>query len=216
MKHLRTLTLLTAVIAVTTLKAQTDSRHDATTARPDSADAPALLTPCADSLGLALPLPVFDIAAPGFYGLNPWSAGLGDNSWRLHEGFNASLSMSLTAGLGKNAPSGVGFGQTAAFAYAVPLTKRFAAAVGVYADNMTWGSSRQTDGGLAATIRYSVTPAFSVYAYAARSFLPQKNRFTKPCNPFLPPVPKDRFGAMAEFKIGQNAIIQVSVEKQNY
>lgn len=30
--------------------------------------------------------------------------------WRLHEGFNAQLGMSLTAGIGKHAPRGVGFG----------------------------------------------------------------------------------------------------------
>lgn len=46
-------------------------------------------------------LPVCDLSAPGFSGLSPWNCGFYGSDWRLHQGFNAQLSMSLTAGFGK-------------------------------------------------------------------------------------------------------------------
>lgn len=171
-----------------------------------------------DSAWLDMPaLPLVDLAAPGFDGMSPWYYGSYGPSWRLHEGFNAQLGMSLSVGFGKNAPSGVGFGQTAAFAYALPLSERFAAAVGVYANNMDWGGLRQTDGGVAAALQWRVSDAVSLYAYGAKSFLPA-NRTVAAFVPFpayLNTV-RDRVGAMAEFKVGKNAMIQVSVEKQSY
>lgn len=174
-----------------------------------------------DSLYAVPCLPALSLSAPGFYGLTPWSYAADGLSWRLHEGFNAQLSMSLSIGLGKGSPSGVGFGQSAVFAYALPLSKRFSVAAGVYADNMDWGGFRSTDGGVAAAVQYRLSDVVSLYAYGTKSFLPKKNRFLYAPGPYYSgfyglPVPTDRIGAMAEFKIGKNAMIQVSVEKQDY
>lgn len=161
-------------------------------------------------------LPIFDLSAPGFDGVSPCRYGLDGASWRLHEGFNAQLGMSLTAGFGKGAPRGVGFGQNAAFAYAMPLSKRFAAAVGVYAANMDWGGFRQTDGGVAAAVRYRVSDAVNLYAYGAKSFFPDNNSRRGGPFPLFLYTPSERIGAMAEFKFGRNVMFQVSVEKQRY
>ncbi len=161
-------------------------------------------------------LPVCDLSAPGFDGLSPWNCGFYGSDWRLHQGFNAQLSMSLTAGFGKGAPHGVGFGQNAAFAYALPLSKRFSAAVGVYANNMDWGGYHQTDGGVAAAVKFKATERFSLYAYGAKSFLPKENRLHRGLlSPFFA-MPKDRVGVMGEVKVGEKAMIRVSVERQSY
>lgn len=176
----------------------------------------------ADTLALSTPelpaLPIGEVSpdrtlltAPGWSGASPWC---GDDLWSLHQGFNASFSLGVSVGLGKHAPRGVGFGQHAAFAYAAPLTSRLSVAAGVYADNMDWGAMRRTDVGLAAALRYSVNERIGLYAYLTKSFF---SHATLPPGPFpLYDEPfRDRIGAMAEFKIGDNAMIQISVERSS-
>ena len=77
-----------------------------------------------DSLGMSAPL-YAPFVRPyglwgGIYSCLPTFYGAGPDSWKLHEGFNAQFSLSVTAGLGSHAPRGVGFGQDAAFMYAQP------------------------------------------------------------------------------------------------
>lgn len=161
---------------------------------------------------LPLPRPVFSLAAPGFDGCSPWFMGTYGPSWNLHEGFNAQLSMSISAGLGKHAPSGVGFGQSAAFAYALPLNKRFSLAAGVYAQNMDWGAYHNTDVGFSAVLGYKVNDVVSLYAYGTKSVKPKDDFRNVGYFPLYMDYVRDRIGAMAEFKIGENAAIQISVE----
>lgn len=164
---------------------------------------------------LPLPRPVFSLAAPGFDGCSPWFRGTYGPSWYLHEGFNAQLGMSISAGLGKHAPSGVGFGQSAAFAYALPLNKRFSLAAGVYAQNMDWGAFHNTDVGFSAVLGYKVNDAISLYAYGTKSFKPKNDFRNVGYFPLYMDYVRDRIGAMAEFKIGENAAIQISVERSS-
>ena len=166
---------------------------------------------------MSLPLsgPVFRLAAPGFDGCSPWFLGTYGPTWDLHQGFNAQLSMSITAGLGKHAPSGVGFGQAAAFAYALPLSKRFSLAAGVYAQNMDWGPYRNTDVGFSAVLGYKVNDVVSLYAYGTKSFMPKNDFRSVGYFPLYMDNVRDRIGAMAEFKIGENAAIQISVERSS-
>lgn len=172
------------------------------------------LEPIADIPVATLPLGRW--AAPGGYGFAPWSAGFLP-AWNLHEGFNAQLGMSVTAGFGKHAPRGVGFGQSAAFAYAGELSPRFSAAVGVYADHIDGGGYQATDGGVAASLRYRLNDSVNLYAYVTKSFLSSAaERARRGFSPYGPPMPRDRIGAMAEFKVGKNALIQVSVERNEY
>lgn len=183
--------------------------------------------PPADSLSLAgekandLSLPWnTPMVSLGGYGLGGYGALTGnDFSWRLHEGFNAQFGMSLTAGIGKHAPKGVGFGQSAAFAYVMPLTKRLSVAAGITATNFDWGSWRRTDVGIGGVLAYQVNDNISLYAYGQKTFLPRTTTWSQwrrdPFPTFLD-IPRDRFGAAAEFKIGEKAVIGVSVERSSY
>lgn len=144
-------------------------------------------------------------------GCAPWAVPYG-GTWRLHEGFNAQFSLGVSAAFGKHAPHGAGFNQSAAFVYAVPLTQRLSVAAGVYAGNMDWGAFHQTEAGLTALLAYRVNPAVSLYAYASKGFFPRRDTRPGGYFPMFYPPAGDRFGAMAEFKLGRNAAIQVSVE----
>ena len=120
--------------------------------------------------------------------------------------------MSLTAGFGKGAPSGVGFGQSASVAYALPIGKKCSLAAGIYAQNFDWGPLHRTDVGIAAAFGYHVNERISLYAYATKSFLPKNDFLPTPGHLWWDWQLRDRIGAMAEFKIGKNAAVQVSIE----
>lgn len=160
----------------------------------------------------ALTVGGYGLGGTGLYG-SPY-----DFDWRLHEGFNAQLGLSLTAGFGKHAPKGVGFGQTAAFAYLLPVTQKLSIAAGIYAENFDWGTWRRTNVGIAGVMAYQLTDRINLYAFGSKTFLPRDNGFSKRHDPF--PIfldqPRDRIGAAAEFKIGNNAMIGVSVERTSY
>ena len=173
--------------------------------------------------GSPLPrLPLSPYAAP-MLPTSPWGyAWLPDawglSPWPLHEGMNAQFGMSLSVGLGKHAPKGVGFGQSAALAYVLPLNNRWSLAAGVYARNMDWGGWHTTDGGVTGIVGYRLSEAVSLYAYGSKSFLPtdRRFRFRQPLAPIYLFEPKERIGAAAEFKLGENAVIGVSVEHNKY
>lgn len=193
-------------------------QHRADSLAPDSLRAP---LPVAGEITAELPwnMPVPSLGA---YGMGGYSA-LADNdwSWRLHEGFNAQFGLSVGAGLGKHAPKGVGFGQTAAFAYLKPVTPRLSVAAGVFATNFDWGSWRRTDVGIGGVVAYKVNDNINLYAYGQKTFLPRQTdlwgrQVRRDPFPVFLDVPRDRIGAAAEFKIGQNAMIGVSVEHRSY
>lgn len=167
-------------------------------------------------------LPLSPYAAP-MLPTSPWAyAWLPDawglSPWPLHEGMNAQFGMSLTVGLGKHAPKGVGFGQSAALAYVLPLNNRWSLAAGVYARNMDWGGWHTTDGGVTGIIGYRLSEVVSLYAYGSKSFLPTDRsfRFRHALAPTYLFEPKERLGAAAEFKLGEKAVIGVSVEHNKY
>ncbi len=162
--------------------------------------------------------PALTLGAYGLGGLSPWTTSFDGTSWRLHEGFNAQFGMSVSAAFGKHAPKGVGFGQTAAFAYVQPITPKLSVAAGLFASNYDWGAWRRTDVGFGAVVAYEVNDRINLYAYGSKSFLPKNNGFQFRRDPF--PVfleqARDRIGAAAEFKLGNNAMIGVSVERASY
>lgn len=167
-------------------------------------------------------LPLSPYAAP-MLPTSPWGyAWLPDawglSPWPLHEGMNAQFGMSLSVGLGKHAPKGVGFGQSAALAYVLPLNNRWSLAAGVYARNMDWGGWHTTDGGVTGIIGYQLSEVVSLYAYGSKSFLPTDRsfRFRHALTPTYLFEPKERLGAAAEFKLGEKAVIGVSVEHNKY
>lgn len=223
MKHLFLCLLFLLVPGM--LQAQTDDAvqhrqwNDAFSLhRPDSlsSDTLSLAAEAASTLSMPWNMPIVSLGAYGTGGLLPYDY---DSSWRLHEGFNAQFGLSLTAGLGKHSPKGVGFGQTAAFAYVAPITKRLSVAAGVTAANFDWGMWRMTNVGLGGVLAYKVNDNINLYAYGQKSFLPRATTYqqlSKMPFPVFYSVPSSRIGAAAEFKIGKNAMIGVSVERREY
>ncbi len=150
---------------------------------------------------------------------SPWgSFGNDFPAWRLHEGLNSQFGLNATVGLGKHAPRGVGFGQSLALAYAFPLKDRLFAAAGVYANHFDWGGWRTTGAGFAGLVGYELSDICTLYAFGSKSFVPRRNdlRFHGRQLPIFRFEPKERLGAAAEFKVGENAVIGISVERVGY
>lgn len=167
----------------------------------------------AQSAGYYPTTPLFAYSSPLFSELSFMGGGPGGLAWPLHEGFNAAFSASVTAGLGKHSPRGAGWGQTAAFAYMMPLGKKFSFAGGVYADHFTWGPFGFTDVGLAAQLGYRVNDRIALYAYFNKSLLPRDaSSLRSDClMPGLPWRGRDLIGVAADFKISEKAAVQISV-----
>ena len=188
---------------------------------PDSVAADAPLLPAFTPIALSVPTTARPwMAAPGLDGCSPWWSGLYGAAWQLHPGFNAQFSLSASFGLGKHS-HGVGFGQSAAFAYALPLNDRLSFAAALYADNMDWGAYHLTDVGVGGVVAYRATDYLNLYGYVTKSFLPRDSRraglLYAPWG-LYGPYGEDfttRIGGMAEFKIGESATISVSVEHRH-
>lgn len=168
--------------------------------------------------GRALPL---QLARPGM--TFPLSPLMGMGWWPLHEGLNAQVELSLSTGFGHHRLRGVGFGQSTALAYAVPLNERFSVAAGLYAMHMDWDGISRTQGGVAAALCYRLTDRVNLYAYGSKAFTPDTGLLRYPLYhaatlyaPWPYVIPRERIGAMAEFKIGEAATIAVSVEHHKY
>lgn len=213
---------------VVPLRAQTDGREYGTPLQHTGpAELPSdTLAVRADSLslsggeasGLYLDVPYALTGAYGLGGFAPYTLGSDGFDWRLHEGLNAQFSLSLSAAFGKHAPSGVGFGQTAALAYLAPITPKLSVAAGLYASNTDWGAWSRTDVGVGAALAYQLNDCVNLYAYGSKTFMPRFSGRRMAAEPFplFIDVPRDRIGAAAEFKVGKNAMIGVSVERTSY
>lgn len=160
--------------------------------------------------------PFTDVAAPGFHGFSPLYGGWRGGAMRLHEGFNASLGMSLTIPFGKNAPRGVGFGRDVTLAYVKPLSERWSMAAGIYAAGMSFGGWNDNEVSLSAALAYQVNDDITLYGYGTKSLLSPARWRADGVLPWMYRMPKDRIGAMAEWKPTESLMIQVSVEKHNY
>ena len=212
--------VLTAV-AQDSIAAPRLSREILEEARRDSAATRTIDLPLATSPYSRIDM----LPAAAFY--SPWAYG-GPATWSLHEGFNASVGFSVSAGIGKHRPKGVGFGEHFAAAYAMPFgkDKRWIGAVGLYADRLDWGSYRRVEAGLAGILGYNVNDWCNLYVYGAYNFVPGGD---KGPNPFALRYPyggmmgyghpfdpydnlRGRIGAAAEFKVGRAASITVAFE----
>lgn len=169
-------------------------------------------TAATDGLSAPLYAPFVRPATPwaGMYGYMPTLSAVGPDSWLLHEGFNAQLSLSLTTGLGHQAPSGVGFGQDAAFMYALPLTKRFSVAGGVYMSHLDWGGYTYRQVGFAAVAAYQLSEKISLYAYGSKSLLSQDVPAL-----WSPYIDGDRLGGMLHVKFNDTFSMGFSVERRS-
>ena len=169
------------------------------------------LTPVSNTDSLSTPLvaPIMQAGMyPSFsmYGISPFSYSYAN--WELHKGFNASLGMHVTFSPSKHAPSGVGFGQDAAFMYAVPVNNRFSVAAGLYATNMDWGFINYKNVGIAGVAAFKLNDRITLYGYGNKSLMPQRSPLYYPLPNFSP----DKLGGMINFKIGESSSISFGVE----
>lgn len=159
----------------------------------------------------------------GLHGLSPWSNW---GAWQLREGFNAQVGMNVSTAFGKYAPSGAGFGQNIAVAYAKTLSPKWAVAVAAYGSNMDWGSWNRKEMGVSAVVRYKANDWLNLYGYASKN-IHEKGAFS-PFDYGLAPYyalggpyymmgnPSTRVGATAEFKLSERAFISVSFDYVKY
>lgn len=162
-----------------------------------------------DSLDTKLfsPITPVGMSTPfGMYGITPFSYNYAN--WELHKGFNASLGMHVTFSPSKYAPSGVGFGQDAAFMYAVPINNRLSVAGGLYATNMDWGFINYKNVGIAGVAAFKLNDKITLYGYGNKSLMPQRSPLYYPLPNFSP----DKLGGMINFKIGESSSISFGVE----
>ena len=162
-----------------------------------------------DSLSTPLVAPIMQAGMyPSFsmYGISPFSYSYAN--WELHKGFNASLGRHVTFSPSKYAPSGGGFGQDAAFMYAVPVNNRFSVAAGLYATNMDWGFINYKNVGIAGVAAFKLNDRITLYGYGNKSLMPQRSPLYYPLPNFSP----DKLGGMINFKIGESSSISFGVE----
>ena len=96
--------------------------------------------------------------------------------------------------------------------YALPLTKRFSVAGGVYASNMNWGFINYRQVGIAAVAAFQVNDRISLYAYGNKSLMPDRSFPYYPLPNFAP----DRLGGMVNFKLSESSSISIGVEGRRY
>ena len=206
--EMRKVYLLVTVLAVFAGRVSTQevAASEPTVVAADSLRAETAVAGDSLSVPLAAPIPVMDVVPFSMYGISPY--GCGYMGWNLHKGFNASIGMNVTFSPDKYAPSGVGFGQNAAFMYAVPVTDRLSVAAGIYASNFNWGFINCRNVGFAGVAAFKVSDRISVYAYGNKSFVPKRPPRSCPMPDFAP----DRLGGMVNFKLGESASVSFGVE----
>lgn len=180
-------------------------------AQPVAAALPQVYSKDSLTVPLAAPIPANRLTPEfGMYGISPFDYGFA--TWELHKGLNASVGLNVTFSPSRYAPSGVGFGQDAAFMYAVPVSKRVSIAGGLYASHMDWGFLSYKDVGIAGVAAFKVNERISIYAYGNKSLMPQRMPYYYP----LPYFSTDKLGGMVNFKLGESASISIGVEGRRY
>ena len=143
-----------------------------------------------------------------YMGFNNWP------TWSLHEGVNASLGLSVFSTFGSGHTwSGAGFSENASMMYAIPLGKKFSAAIGGYIKNTSWAHDSFRSAGLSAILSYQANDRLNVYAYGQKSLL--NNRHIPLPLYYMDDV-ADRIGIGAEYKVTPAFSIGLSVDYSRY
>ncbi len=154
----------------------------------------------------SLHLPVLDSFGRTYINMYPYSwYGLYD--WQLHKGLNLNLGASVFASFGDSPWKGVGFTQSMAAMYAVPLTGKLSLAIGGYINNIYWSRDAYHDAGLNAVLGYKFDEHWEGYLFGQKSLVATRM-----------PLPLydignigDRIGAAIRYNFNPNFSIQVSV-----
>ena len=135
-------------------------------------------------------------------------------TWSLHEGVNTSLGLSVFSTFGSGHTwSGAGFSENASLMYAMPLGKKFSAAIGGYIKNTSWAHDSFRSAGLSAILNYQANDRLNVYAYGQKSLL-NSNHIPLPLY-YMDDV-ADRIGIGAEYKVTPAFSIGLSVDYSRY
>ena len=130
------------------------------------------------------------------------------------EGVNASLGLSVFSTFGSGHTwSGAGFSENASMMYAMPLGKKFSAAIGGYIKNTSWAHDSFRSAGLSAILNYQANDRLNVYAYGQKSLL--NNRHIPLPLYYMDDV-ADRIGIGAEYKVTPAFSIGLSVDYSRY
>lgn len=135
---------------------------------------------------------------PGFY------------DWQLHRGLNVSLGASVFGTFGDGPWHGVGFSNSVAAMYAVPLTGKLSLAVGGYLNNLYWAHDAYHDAGLNAVLGYKFDEHWEGYLFGRKSLVDKRM-----------PMPLydmgrvgDRIGAAIKYNFNPRFSIQVTVSAE--
>ena len=143
-----------------------------------------------------------------YMGFNNWP------TWSLHEGVNASLGLSVFSTFGSGHTwSGAGFSENASLMYAMPLGKKFSAAIGGYIKNTSWAHDSFRSARLSALLNYQATDRLNVYAYGQKSLLNSRHI---PLPLYYMDDISDRIGIGAEYKVTPAFSIGLSVDYSRY
>lgn len=135
-------------------------------------------------------------------------------TWSLHEGVNASLGLSVFSTFGSGHTwSGAGFSENASMMYAMPLGKKFSAAIGGYIKNTSWAHDSFRSAGLSAILNYQANDRLNVYAYGQKSLLNSRHI---PLPLYYMDDISDRIGIGAEYKVTPAFSIGLSVDYSRY
>ena len=97
--------------------------------------------------------------------------------------------------------------------YAMPLGKKFSAAIGGYIKNTSWAHDSFRSAGLSAILNYQATDRLNVYAYGQKSLL---NSHPIPLPLYYMEDISDRIGIGAEYKVTPAFSIGLSVDYSRY
>ena len=93
--------------------------------------------------------------------------------------------------------------------YAMPLSKKFSAAIGGYIKNTSWAHDSFRSAGLSAILNYQANDRLNVYAYGQKSLLNSRHI---PLPLYYMDDVADRIGIGAEYKVTPAFSIGLSVD----
>lgn len=211
-RHILHIALLAMPLAINAQETKTEFAVDDIMYQTQESPAQAITPQLCDSASLHLPTLTEYGQMPNLHfpylGWHNWP------TWRLHEGVNASLGLSVFSTFGSGHTwSGAGFSENASMMYAMPLGKKLSAAIGGYIKNTSWAHDSFRSAGLSAILNYQANDRLNVYAYGQKSLLNSKHI---PLPHYYMDDVADRIGLGAEYKITPAFSIGLSVDYSRY
>ena len=129
------------------------------------------------------------------------------DSWEVHEGINAQVSMSATVGLGKHSPKGVGFGRSIDFLYVSPIRNKWNYTLGATTTAFDWGHFRYNDVGFYGSANYYPSDKVILSVNGYKSLMPN----AKASLPFYYGHMDSYIGGDLNLKLSRNSFLEFHV-----